>query len=90
MKDFVKKIVVRKTGCCTSWEATWRTEINEVTLILYLNALPKFGGTLDMVQPFDHDMSTKFLFPSDSVRSAILTDVIGLSSDEQSLLSGFR
>jgi len=88
LKDVIKKIMVRKVNCCTTWEAAWRrdsqTGTNSVTLFLYLNALPQYPGKyvgLDISTEDDH----YFLFPYEYLRSDVLTDVIGLDSRYQKL-----
>jgi lipopolysaccharide export system protein LptA len=77
LKDFVRKIVVRKVNCCTTWEATWRTQINEVQLYIYLNALPQYPGTYIGSHTDEDEFEQQFLFPVDKLRGDILTEVLG-------------
>ena len=90
IQDYLKKLVVRKTNCCTTWEATYLPESKEFSLILILNALPQYPGNLIVVDPFEDTMNQEFFFPSDHLRETILTDVVGLDSQQQSLLSNLR
>jgi hypothetical protein len=79
VKDFVKKIVVRKINCCTTIEGGWRTGINEVYINVFLNALPQYPGTADLRQPLDDDFSSDFLFPVQSLQQDILRDMFGIN-----------
>ena len=89
LKEFIKKVAVRKVNCCTTLEAGWRTGINEVYFNVYLNALPQYPGTLDMHQPFDDNAQSQFFFPINQLQSDVMTDVFGINAQQFSGLTGF-
>jgi hypothetical protein len=82
LSDYIKSVRVRKVNCCTTIEATWRTELNEVMVNVYLNALPQYPGTYWTKKPFDDDYEQQFLYPIDQTRNDILTDVFGISQTQ--------
>ena len=79
-KGFIKRIAIRKVNCCTTFEAGWRTGINEFYLNVYLNALPQYPGTYLARRPFDDEYEDEYLFPIDPLRNDILLDMFGISS----------
>lgn len=79
LKDFVKKIVVRKVNCCTTIEGGWRTGINEIYVNVFLNALPQYPSTTDILRPFDDQAKPDFLFPVNQLQQDILRDMFGIN-----------
>lgn len=82
--DFIKKIAIRKTNCCTTIEGGWRSELHEFYINMYLNALPQYPGQLtnQRIQTTSggvtgYDYSSDFAFPTQSVFGDIMTDVFG-------------
>jgi hypothetical protein len=79
LSDYLKTVKVRKVNCCTTFEATWRVQENEVLVNVFLNALPQYPGTFWTKKPFDDEYEQQFLFPIDQTRNDILTDVFGIN-----------
>ena len=83
VKDYIQQIKVRKVNCCTTIEASWRTQYNEVLINVYLNALPQYPGTFWTRKPFDDEYEQQFLYPIDQTRNDILQDMFGISQSNQ-------
>lgn len=80
VKDYVKKITVRKVNCCTTMEMGWRTEIKEVYLNMYINALRQYPVHADWAAAKGNPLNgTDTYFPWEQVRQDVLTDVFGIN-----------
>lgn len=77
-KDFIKQVAIRKVNCCLTWEAVWRSELNQFSLYMFLNALPQYPGTYIGERPFDNDYEHMFAFPQDQLQRDIIEDVTGI------------
>ncbi|MEZ5337069.1 MAG: hypothetical protein R3F46_02290 [bacterium] len=80
LSDYVKKITVRKVNCCTTMELGWRTEIKEVYLNMYINALQQYPLHADYASVKGNVLNgTDTFFPWEQVRQDVLTDVFGIN-----------
>ncbi|MCB1219096.1 MAG: hypothetical protein H7A35_06380 [Planctomycetales bacterium] len=77
-KDYLKKVTVRKVNCCTTMELGWRTELKEVYLNMYINALQQYPAHADYRTQNSHIVGDTY-FPWEQVRQDVLTDVFGIN-----------
>jgi hypothetical protein len=85
-RNYVKRIAVRKTNCCTTFEGGWRNEGHEVYVNMYLNALPQYPGLLDLyrysttsAEGTKYDYAPQLLFPVNPLINDILLDQFGIT-----------
>jgi hypothetical protein len=80
LRDYLKKVTVRKVNCCTTMEMGYRTEIKEVYLNMYINALQQYPLHADYRAENGNPFAgTDTFFPWENVRQDVLNDVFGIN-----------
>lgn len=79
VRDYIKRIAVRKTTCCTTIECVWRTGINSFEVKVYLNALPQYPSRMDNFKILDDEWETDTFFPANQLQQDILQDMFGIN-----------
>jgi hypothetical protein len=89
LRNMIKTVTIRKVNCCTTLEGSWSATNHSFDLKMYLNALPQYPGTLDDsrgqrlgtvpegLSPYVYQ--PQFLFPTDNLRTDILSDMFGIT-----------
>jgi hypothetical protein len=87
MKHYVKRISLRKTNCCTTFEGGWNADAHEVFFNVYLNALPQYPGMLDLyrysttsAEGTKYQYQPQLMFPVQSLMDQIMQDTFGFSN----------
>lgn len=79
IRDYIKRIAVRKTNCCTTIEGVWRTGINSFEVKVYLNALPQYPLREESFHTFGEKWHDDLFFPTNQLQQDILQDMFGIN-----------
>ncbi len=87
MRNYIKRISVRKTNCCTTFEGGWNADAHEVFINVYLNALPQYPGMLDLyrysttsAEGTKYEYQPQLMFPVQPLMDQIMQDTFGFSN----------
>lgn len=87
MKHYIKRISLRKTNCCTTFEGGWNADAHEFFVNVYLNALPQYPGMLDVyrysttsAEGTKYEYQPQLMFPVQPLMDQIMQDTFGFSN----------